>query len=154
MIKRYRTKPVEIEAVQWTGINPKEIEDFTMQDIVPTLPKNDQVVLEYKRNPYLIIHTLEGDMKADKGDYIIKGLRGEFYPCKPDVFEKKYEEIKPPKFQAEYAECNICDNYQPSPYLDYASCIARDGEVLYGYPKQDKKIHCGKFKTKEGYKME
>ena len=40
------------------------------------------------------IKTLEGNMRADEGDYIIKGLRGEFYPCKPDVFEKKYEEVE------------------------------------------------------------
>ena len=42
----------------------------------------------------LVIKTLEGNMIASIGDYIIKGLRGEFYPCKPDVFEKKYELIK------------------------------------------------------------
>ncbi len=41
----------------------------------------------------LRIVTLEGEMKADKGDFIIKGLRGEFYPCKPDVFHKKYERV-------------------------------------------------------------
>ena len=42
----------------------------------------------------VVIRTLEGNMIASVGDYIIKGLRGEFYPCKPDVFEKKYELIK------------------------------------------------------------
>ena len=78
----------------------------------------------------------------------------EIFILSSETFNNRYEEIKPPKFQAEYVECNICDNYQPSPYLDYANCLAKDGEVLYGYPKQDKKIHCGDFKTKEGYKME
>lgn len=42
----------------------------------------------------LIINTLEGNMKANVGDYIIKGLKGEFYPCKPDVFHEKYEVIE------------------------------------------------------------
>ena len=41
----------------------------------------------------IIIHTLEGDMKASVNDYIIKGVRGEFYPCKPDIFEETYNEV-------------------------------------------------------------
>lgn len=44
-------------------------------------------------NPYMYIETLEGTMKASVGDYIIKGVNGEFYPCKPDIFEKTYEEV-------------------------------------------------------------
>lgn len=46
-----------------------------------------------KDNPYLKIETLEGIMKASVGDYIIKGVNGEFYPCKPDIFEKTYERV-------------------------------------------------------------
>ena len=53
---------------------------------------------DYKRysidEAYCLIETLEGTMRGNGGDYIIKGLKGELYPCKPDVFEKKYEEIK------------------------------------------------------------
>ena len=45
------------------------------------------------RSYELVIATLEGDMMASVGDFVIKGLRGEFYPCKPDVFHKKYEEV-------------------------------------------------------------
>ena len=81
MVKRYKTKPCEIEAMQWTGRNDKEILDFV---------KNKHFV-SFDGDLYLI--TLEGEMKASIGDYIIRGLRGEFYPCKPDVFVKKYEEI-------------------------------------------------------------
>ena len=81
MVNRYRTKPCEIEAVLLNGENEKEIFDFT-EGAYYINCDND-----------LIIETLEGDMKANIGDYIIKGLRGEFYPCKPDVFEKKYELI-------------------------------------------------------------
>ncbi|UWG10529.1 MAG: PGDYG protein [Bacteriophage sp.] len=61
-IKKYRKKPVIIEAFQ--------------------------------TDRKMIIHTLEGDMKANVGDYIITGLRGEKYPCKPDIFEKSYELVK------------------------------------------------------------
>ena len=77
---KFRTKPCEIEAVQWTGQNIKEIMQFTLD--------TDNVRIE---DGELVVSTLEGDMKASVGDYIIKGLRGEYYPCKPDVFCKKYE---------------------------------------------------------------
>ena len=82
MIKKYKTKPVVIEAVKWTGSNVDEVREF-MSDKKWMLNIGG-----------LFIKTLEGDMRADEGDYIIKGLRGEFYPCKPDVFEKKYEEVE------------------------------------------------------------
>lgn len=81
MIKNYKTKPCEIQAVQWTGDNYDEIREFAGEHVAN---------LGYE----LSILTLEGVMIASKDDYIIKGLRGEFYPCKPDVFHKKYEEIK------------------------------------------------------------
>lgn len=76
---KFRTKPCEIEATKWTGRNVKEIMRFV---------KNESAVIT---NGVLIIKTLEGDMVASAGDYIIRGLRGEYYPCKPDVFHAKYE---------------------------------------------------------------
>lgn len=76
---KFRTKPCEIEAVQWTGRNVAEIMRFV---------KNESAIIT---NGVLIIKTLEGDMVASTGDYIIRGLRGEYYPCKPDVFQKKYD---------------------------------------------------------------
>lgn len=78
---RYRTKPCEIEAVRWNGNNLNEIISFVGKE---------NLIIQTN----LKIKTLEGDMTASIGDYIIKGLHGEFYPCKPDVFEKKYEQIK------------------------------------------------------------
>ena len=78
---RYRKKPVEIEAVQWTGGNLEEIEEFA---------GNSLAYIEQ----HVIIKTLEGCMRASKGDYIIKGIAGEFYPCKPDIFKATYEEVK------------------------------------------------------------
>jgi hypothetical protein len=82
MVIRYKTRPCEIEAIQWTGKNIIEILDWGQGNIL------------WNDVDDLFIDTLEGRMKADINDYIIKGLRGEFYPCKPDVFEKKYEKIK------------------------------------------------------------
>ena len=80
MIKKYRKKPVTIEAIQWNGENLSEIRDF-MRSTVET------------HGLVLIIPTLEGDMYASLNDYIIKGVNGEFYPCKPYIFAKTYEEV-------------------------------------------------------------
>lgn len=80
---RYRKKPVEIEAVQFTGRNDAEIAEFVGED---GYDPDDT-------GPSWIIRTLEGEMKAMPGDYIIKGVQGEFYPCKPDIFEQTYEEV-------------------------------------------------------------
>ena len=94
MINIARKKPVEVEVCQWTGKNWDEIKEFC-GDVVYKHP------LESIENVYgsikvydLMIHTLEGDHKANPGDYIIKGVHGEFYPCKPDIFEATYEEVK------------------------------------------------------------
>ena len=80
MDKKYRKKPVIIEAIQWNGENLSEIDEFTRDKV-----KNHESVL--------IIPTLEGDMYTSLNDYIIKGVNGEFYPCKPNIFAKTYEEV-------------------------------------------------------------
>ena len=94
MISKYKTKPCEIEAVRWDGTNVPEIEQFAGQAVQWC---HDCVMHYGSQNPYagymLYIHTLEGVMRADVGDYIIRGLKGEYYPCKPDVFEQKYERM-------------------------------------------------------------
>ena len=79
---KYRKRPVVIEAVQWTGENKKEVFDFMNW-------RNAEI-----RKDTLVIHTLEGNMKADPGDYIIKGVQGEIYPCKPDIFKSTYEQVE------------------------------------------------------------
>jgi hypothetical protein len=80
MVRHYRKKPVVIEAVQFTGFNAVELMRFC-GDSVGEIYDNDAA----------FINTLEGRMRASVGDYIIKGVNGEFYPCKPDIFEKTYE---------------------------------------------------------------
>lgn len=80
MIKKYRKKPVTIEAIQWNGKNLRDVDRF----MGGTVDNNETT---------LIIHTLEGNMEASVGDYIIKGVNGEFYPCKPNIFAKTYEEV-------------------------------------------------------------
>lgn len=85
MIKTYVKRPVEIQAVQWTGENRDEIKEFAGEKIMFMRWRETQ-------QPGLIIKTLEGDHHASIGDYIIRGVKGEFYPCKPDVFEETYKE--------------------------------------------------------------
>ena len=79
---KYRKKPVVVDAVQWNGSNVSEIYVFIGTDV------NARYV-----GDTVIIPTLEGDMTASKGDWIIRGVNGEYYPCKPDVFAKTYEPV-------------------------------------------------------------
>ena len=88
-MKKYRKKPVVIEAVQWNGFNVSEIIEFVGESLqctcetgINTLPTVD-----------MFINTLEGVHHCSIGDFIIKGVNGEFYPCKPDIFEKTYDEV-------------------------------------------------------------
>ena len=89
---RARKKPVEIECIQWTGNNDKEILDFCgKENVYFTRYVNGN--LDGAAEWSLYIKTLEGDHKAIIGDYIIKGIHGEFYPCKEDIFYKTYDII-------------------------------------------------------------
>nr|DAI27747.1 MAG TPA: PGDYG protein [Caudoviricetes sp.] len=87
---KYRKKPVVIEAIQWTG-NTTEIKEFCGNNCSYNVDDSAWKVGKGIPHEELVIHTLEGDMKARRNDYIIKGINGEFYPCKPDIFEKTYE---------------------------------------------------------------
>ena len=90
---RYKKKPVEIEAIQWTGINLKEIKEFVDESLIHTIYDGAWEVGEAPVVVDMQIRTLEGNMQVSIGDYIIKGVQGEFYPCKPDIFEQTYEPI-------------------------------------------------------------
>ncbi|NWO15734.1 MAG: hypothetical protein HLX46_02570 [Corynebacterium sp.] len=87
--KKYRKKPVEIEAIQLTKDNVHEVTAWcggqAAESLVPWTGRGLKTVLN--------IFTLEGKMMADYGDYIVKGVKGEFYPCKPDIFAETYEEV-------------------------------------------------------------
>ena len=83
---KYRKKPVVVEAVQFTGTinNLEELSNFI---------DNQDLIISYENPKCAVIklQTLEGQMIALLGDYIIKGIQGDFYPCKPDIFEQTYE---------------------------------------------------------------
>ena len=81
-IGTYRKKPVEIQALQVTADTPfTEVAAFVGSAIKVTAT-------------HMVIKTLEGDMTVSPEDYIIKGVKGEFYPCKPDIFEATYDKVK------------------------------------------------------------
>lgn len=77
--QQYRKKPVVIEAIKWTGDNADVIEAWAGE------------TWERPGDDALFIETLEGTMTASLGDWIIQGVQGEFYPCKPDIFEATYD---------------------------------------------------------------
>jgi hypothetical protein len=84
---RYRKKPVVIDAIQFTKNNFEDIKLFTAG------AAHDFNVGPITKKAFCIIDTLEGVITATEYDYIIKGVNGEFYPCKPDIFDKTYDKV-------------------------------------------------------------
>ena len=83
---KFRKKPVVIEAVQLTR-------ELKPADLFAFFGSFERVVVG---SDHIVIRTLEGDMRADEGDWIIRGIKGEFYPCKPDIFAATYEPVPDP----------------------------------------------------------
>jgi hypothetical protein len=81
-MNKYRKKPIIIDAIKWDGENFNEV----VYNFVG-------ILCGLNHNKTLVIGTLEGQMTAQIGDWIIRGVKGEFYPCKPDIFEATYEKV-------------------------------------------------------------
>ncbi len=77
---RYRKKPIVVEAILYTARNADDVGMFVNHEMDFAPDSND-----------LVIHTLEGDMPVTPGDWVIRGLKGEYYPCKPDIFKTTYD---------------------------------------------------------------
>lgn len=91
---KYRKKPVVVEAVRWTGSNLEEIRNFVGGYLIEECVELFDIKRTLKEMLVdIAIDTLEGTMRVDYGDYIIKGVQGEFYPCKPDIFHETYENL-------------------------------------------------------------
>ncbi len=98
MIKQYRKKPVVIEAMQWDG------SATSATPVINWILEHDGTATYHEHlmdgdfiahpDPYLHIKTLEGVITASANDFIIRGVKGEFYPCKPDIFEETYEAVE------------------------------------------------------------
>ncbi|MCL1799967.1 MAG: PGDYG domain-containing protein [Promicromonosporaceae bacterium] len=119
MVKQYRKRPVVVEAVHFNGssISAAAIETWMGNGGYhhPGIDTRDQRTIT--------IPTLEGDMRAMPGDYIIKGIFGEFYPCKPDIFEATYEEV--------------AAEFQPGDRVTKPSGYPFPGTVVAAFPKLD-----------------
>lgn len=85
---RYKKKPVEVEAIKFDGTNHREILKF----IYPDMSETGLAGAERMKLP-IVIETLEGDMNVSVGDYVIRGVQDELYPCKPEIFEQTYQTI-------------------------------------------------------------
>jgi hypothetical protein len=85
MPERFRKRPVVVEAMQWDGVSKGTVRNFVGPQVDLTFGYDDRA--------WMNIQTLEGPMTARAGDWIIKGVQGEFYPCKPDIFEATYEPV-------------------------------------------------------------
>lgn len=83
---KYRKKPVMVEAARWTGEGWLALPFWARKGTMP--------VYVARGLAPLIVRTLEGEMKCQPGDWLIKGVNGEVYPCKPDIFEKTYEPVE------------------------------------------------------------
>lgn len=94
---KFRKKPVVITAQQFTG----GADSATRCIAFAGLPETAYTVLDGGPE-YIYVDTLEGLMRADVGDWIIKGVKGEFYPCKPDIFAATYEEVEDRVFLASF----------------------------------------------------
>jgi hypothetical protein len=119
MVQKFKGKPVEIEAIQYTGKNDFQIANWSNDSLYPS------PVLEPSENnqsgSYLQIKTSEGVMTAIVGDWIIKGVKGEFYPCKNDVFLMTYDVVIPTDVlyaQKFIQECHADMGFMGSPEYD------------------------------------
>jgi len=91
-LEKFRKKPVVIEAIRWTGYNTRDVLLAVKPDLGPSeMPPGWWLKQPSAGEFRLVIPTLEGEHEATPGDWIIKGIKGEFYPCKPDIFAATYE---------------------------------------------------------------
>lgn len=86
---KYRKRPIVIEAVRWNGTSTALDEVVKLTGAMVVFAQDTKTI-----NAPIYINTLEGEMRSDLGDWIIKGIAGECYPCKPDIFEATYEPVE------------------------------------------------------------
>lgn len=90
--QRFRKRPVVIAAMRFSTNN--EAGSPTMDAITNWCNQGEDAYRAWHNGTNIFIRTLEGEMRADVGDWIIKGVKGEFYPCKPDIFDATYEPVE------------------------------------------------------------
>ena len=88
---KYRKKPVVIEAIQWDGTEKSALD---ISEMLEMLARGFKITVHTETYCDFSIATLEGMMRVSEGDFVIQGVRGECYPCKPDIFEMTYEKVE------------------------------------------------------------
>lgn len=141
---KYRKKPVVIDAVQ--------LVDGCSTDMEKHIGFETPVRIGNDGKMFMLIQTLEGEMKAEQYDYIIKGVQGEFYPCKPDIFEQTYEKVN---VMTKLKRCPFCGekayfyNQEQDRIMHKEDCYLKDDTIL-NINEQNKswnkrvKLKCGK----------
>lgn len=99
-IRRFRKKPVVVEAVQWTGRNLEELKAFTNNQFDTVAPEEAADDPQITAEVWDFLHASWVGVKT--GDWVIKGVKGEFYPCDNEGFRETYDEVAPPKPQSTY----------------------------------------------------
>ena len=126
---KFRKKPVVIEAIQFDGTINSMLE---IEAVFPSLVSNNSNWKAHEVR-FWKIWTLEGGLEVSKGDWIIKGIKGEFYPCKPDVFEMTYDcvdEEYESKVQ-KYCELINSDKWDTVEFQDIQNCLSIYPQSVY-----------------------
>jgi len=159
---KYRKKPVEIEALQWTGKNHREMYDFLTQNAFDKeymkVSGENFYIDHSKVEGGLIIKTLEREHIATIGDYIIRGVKGEYYPCKEDIFNQTYEKVEGVSITIRDTDWPIDWWKQPSdtddkvPYSSICGCNPKNGgsgicNCVIGNKLVDKPKRFGEVRT-------
>ena len=135
---RYIKKPVTVEAIQWTGDNLRDVISFTNG---PPYDRSDHAGMSWEDYCELVardglkIFTLEGKMNASVGDWIIRGIKGELYPCKPDIFEETY--VPAPATQSDTYRCQA-----PQGYVRPQEPDSHDGHDYEGFIGGCQRMRC------------
>ena len=134
---RYRKKPVEIEAMQLTRENGPAVAAWCGGEWHSLEGRGDRG----EDISHVMIHTLEGDMRADLGSHVIKGVQGEFYPCKPDIFAATYDAVPAPVPDGVCGVCGESMNGSPFRYHNYdCGSVRIDPAALAARVAQDQRL--------------
>jgi len=139
--KKYVKKPIIIEALQWNGNSHRAMWDFLENKPSHSIEAGGRnfYINHNKVEGGLIIKTLEGEHTASIGDFIIKGINGEFYPCKPDIFEKTYEKVESEEVKTD------------SPFLDNQITQLRKCQIDRDILVEVIRVHKANFSGKPSY---
>ena len=129
----YRKKPVEVEALQFTG-DPEQAGRLVRWILYHGGKASYETVDMDTVSGMIRIHTLEGVMCAIPGDYVIRGVHGEFYPCKPDIFAETYDPVKPPLLISDKNRLMLLEAYDDG-----------DGNTIDITPSEEKPWFVGSY---------